>query len=508
MLTAWSLILATIVLAAPREGIVAVSAMVRDEKTGKEVSRIGTGTLLKKGDRYFVLTAAHVAMGAEIKLDSGEKLQAIARQTNAADDLEWIEVSPPKKTKALAEWKETCSCFFAEESISEGMDFIGNDRFVPKVPWANTGWRLDFFDTRREFLYPGKDNQRSKELGTAREVLPVRIAGGLSGAPLFQREENGFRLNGVAQSFDRRFAVSYFAGESSIQRLFEKKQTGKARWRLRDGVSFLDFGNGLEELVPMDTPAGKSDTDDGGKSDTDDGGKSDTDDGSKSGSVGKKANPGILFQGRTILAARISEGEEDISDFVYVDRVAVDLLDRNAARDALPVGAELQGLLTRRLGGAKKGEKFYSDGTGIDKQFPARLEVLEEGISLELPISGAGEPGAIDVIILKLDKFGKPIGAKQFEPVIQVKSKRGKIYFVDLRSFYFRHLSWENIRKSQSDFPIVRVRSADAKSEVHYGFYKSSLNTPYPELSSCSESQLSIIEAHDKAWIEELMRRL
>ncbi len=503
-------------------GLVRVDANVHDEALGHTVKRTGTGTLLERNGRYFVLTAAHVSVASEAELTvDGEKLSVIKRRANAANDIEWIEVAKPTQAKPLASWDNSCHCFAVSDADAEQMGPVGSDARMPRMPWIdNSGRRTRFRAGVRADIDGTPDFRTRSERFTGRQILSSRMRPGESGAPLFRKENGKWVLSGVAQSFDRNFLVSYFSAPYHFQQEileFDEPQTSDAiRWRLRNGVTYLDFGNGIREIVPADPRASKVGvTDDGSKVGvTDDGSKVGvTDDGSKvgvtddgsSGNRGLRVLPGIELDGNPYIGVRLQDGS-----FAYADRSAIELLrvlvlaGESGRSGHLATGSKLQALLLERLKkitGREIGPGSVIESPGRGVLGAARVEILEKGIVLYLPI-GMQEEGKPRLLRVELDEFGRYQG-NAFQPLIRVKNPEGgKDYIVDLRGFYFVHLAWTN--ETQQGIPVARVRKEGAAAERYYGFTRLQGEDKQDIREHCLP-QIETLDADSRKFVEDFL---
>lgn len=443
-------------------GLVFVRAKVQDEGTLQETTREGTGTIVKKAGRFYVLTAAHVSLGRKPTLtSSGETLEIIGRAIDPGADVDWFEIREPKTAKPLISWNDRYRSFLLDKKIypEDTTDMLSTD-CTWLDPHAKPNGLCDASlysppSILKEaashpvpLVYLTTSNQVGRavlspylEAVTGRIILPTFMRKGDSGSPLFWKIKGHhgisvWKLVGVAQSFDIYFPFSYYgvnflpAFRKVNDREYEMSFPMKVSWRLRYGLTFLDFGDGIKEVAMARSHAGTGGlTDDGGTGGlTDDGGR----DGGSAGDAfdSKKIQPGIEVDGKSCVAFRSSK-----EDVFFADRSVVQSLVNGSIprSNCVLSGSELQQLLYDRLT-SFSGKKVAANMEMVQEN-GAKIELLDEGIDVRLPLSNF-EGKREGWIWFTLDRNGGYQG-QPFRPVISVPGLKSERYVVDLRGLYF-----------------------------------------------------------------------
>ncbi len=332
------------------EWLVQVGSTYNDEVTGKAQRFHGTGTIVKIGDDYFVLTASHVSQGDNVILQSGGRRLQFLKHERLSDnlaDIELIRISEedvkPFGVLAYDRLDERQSSIVGP-LVDSGLEIQGlsvtpsGDHKIPQASW---NLNADEWKNKAPAAKPGLgatdltgDRYLRSTLAADEYIADVQIRPGMSGAPLIGRDSfNGYSergkdsgglpgsdryvLRGIAKSYSRAFEESHFVTAEQISRLLESFNAGKrgtldpTRWRLRNGLTYRDLGSGTQEINPLNAPAGGGGSaDGGGGGSADGGGNGSADSGDSHASAADVykqfgIEPGVIWHGTPAFALKV-----------------------------------------------------------------------------------------------------------------------------------------------------------------------------------------------------------
>lgn len=481
-------------------GVHAVQGTYLDEFTGTDRKFSGKISLITDGSRAFVLTNAHLLQGErgfELKLPEGAA-KIRRRWIDAAADVAWLEIEPPGGLDYFAAYAPQCQCFAVNaRAVGESADSwveVGFETAFPGALASGFEWGRSI---GLSLLTPWRGSTPAElpESAAGNRILSrIRTAPGVSGSPLVKWDASGaVRIHAMAVSLDRDFETTYFVPESAlvrgwneIRRMNESEHTvGKARFRLRSGLLYLDYGDGFTEINPTQAFAGGGETTDGGGGETTDGGEGMEDflfrfSSQRLARLG--IHPGITWKGVPALALRIP-GLSEVP--VFGNRAALDYVFAPERSEVLSAVAPIQAqdadlgryLRTKLKIGHGLGanmrhfamEVGYTSDRGVSVD-AAWIELLEDGrVRVELPFL---KPKAqrisfeLDSRGRLLGRDGKPVSAA-FEPRIW------KDAWIDLTDFYFVNLSdvpRHGLPYLNETAPILKVIRDGDPNEYYFEF--------------------------------------
>ncbi|MCM2323570.1 MAG: hypothetical protein NDJ90_09955 [Oligoflexia bacterium] len=260
-------------------GIVPVYSTYKDEKSDRLITIKGAGTLIQDGDRFFILTAAHVSQGTfglRVEID-GKPAEILGRRADNRHDLELIETGRPKpETGVFAAYDPSCDCY-----LTKGLAWVY--RIGPQI--MKMGYQdpdgvayCGYTCTQYELIIPpwspsrpesssangsvyGKNfGQKTEPIFTVDSGLAMysqsTLIRGMSGAPIVSYREKPTlsvpQLAGVALSFHRFHKGTSFASAQAIATL-RRDYLGQApsesvQWHLESGAFFRTYPDGTREI--------------------------------------------------------------------------------------------------------------------------------------------------------------------------------------------------------------------------------------------------------------------
>jgi len=479
----------------------------------------GTGVILGVGEqsnsckdcRYFILTASHVSQGDNFDATVGtEKLIPVSPNSRLADtrkDIELIEIYKPHTVQPLA-WLKTLDNgifrFTTEFRLinSELLQHVDSQLYItpfwvesPISTFNSTNFNIGAF-----LILPIKnfcDHQMAGPNVNSEPLPPVPlkesiygdvqyaaqgtiIAPGMSGAPLFKKENsiknnNSFILDGIALKFERFGIGSFFSNAESIMNLFnsylnkeniEHRSVEPIYWKSRLGLLYREFCSNWNncnhknlEIAPDTIPAGGGTEGDGSGPIT-------------NNKCGRgdfindfKLTSGIQYEGKNSIGFQITQKSNGDSFYIDANLAALDFIFQNKNKfEFQPViqGRALIPILLNRYKINIEKSKLpliinYSDYPDFS------LNISDEKISIKT-LSPRYNLENVELIEFSLDKFGRLLdengNAKSvdFKSIIEVSgSTTGTIYYVDLRGLFFVNLYF--IDKNDED-PISLIKDA------------------------------------------------
>lgn len=294
-----------------------VQSSYYDEATKKWETIQGLGSFVKVNlagaERTALLSVSHLTQGQQLRIyDSENHLVAIQpgmRLANINKDVELIVLKDDVDTPL----RDSEYGLFMTEPLDmkpwkEGMDIPDYDRiyvskkqhvpiFKSLLPKNSAGLTFNSSNQSREnafrkMLSEGKirNATRSRE-GIAEMIASVwdedgtlqrqlvgggyiagaRLLPGLSGAPVIRdipyasfitQNEYVYFIEGLVQGHHRIENKSYFVGLGALLNILKDFKSGKrgytnnTRWRMKNRMTFRDFGNGVIETNMIKTPSG------------------------------------------------------------------------------------------------------------------------------------------------------------------------------------------------------------------------------------------------------------
>jgi len=494
-----------------------IESNYRDEATRLETRFTGTGSVVKIGDEFFILTAGHVSQGTGLSVTIQGKTIPLVPGERLGDnrsDLELLKID----TKALAAtsfgellpvaiWTKEIQAFvmpIAANHTSEGKRLkkkydAANPKTLrvsefaqvpipgcvdPKVAKKLEGWKykkpLAGWATGGSFL--ATTGSLVKSAGGDDLIGDVKIAPCMSGAPLLARDMVGVIsgepyvgfdekirvggggtlqvLTGVAKSLLRDFDHSHFSSAIQIADLVKRYQKGergrvdKTQWRMRYALTYRDFGDGTQEILPSAQPAGNgrsqssgngSGTDGGNGSGTDGSGKSATGllgPGSGSGVVSSfeawdryQITPGMLYEHTPALAF-------DMGTVVLATPANLDWLKSQGKQPqkerVIPPNTDLMPLIRRKAKSGIEPYPFTGMPDGCVMDIFRDPKTLEPYVRLEIySIEEGFFRNKSYMTVLELDRFGRKRGSDEpFRPIVKVKSPSKMEYVIEITGLF------------------------------------------------------------------------
>jgi hypothetical protein len=507
----------------------------------KVITETGTGILVdipslatRKNStaRYqFILTDAHLVQGADpwVEID-GKPVRAHASLSDAENDVAILEIPATGKSGAYV---------YRPEAVEDAP----GDRFLPTEALSSlfkcekgkidcSSAKPDEFDIIRAGPYsgagsivsPGWSSPGSKEnpLGNFRTL--GGISGLPSGATFFGNAVNtavtaspgnsgalfvdssGNHFGGLPVESDFFFRRTRIADPSSFENLISDFSSGRrgalggTRWKMRNELSYLDFGDGMidADFVRIRTGNGTSSPPGNGTSSPpgENGqcpspvdplplGAHVADIASRlmlARDEGPGIDPDLVFHsfglhssamslaGMPVYGFKVVENSTGISLMLYPNVEArqwqrnktnqdaymitpvteqpdfVDLLQQKVRAKQSIDGSRVEGFGRVLKSQYKDADRLVGDLFGPEANGAGQI-LIDHGqihVSWEIrdTLLGAKTGShAVDQLDFTLDRFGRLAGRKVFEPIIRVKGKNGSEYYVDLRPLFFTDLS-------------------------------------------------------------------
>lgn len=459
---------------------------------------VGTGALIEvptpTENRYFILTAAHVSQGENLKVFANDnELQLKDRSSRISDsrlDIELIEIERPRDLLPLAKLEKSMSgdaFFHVALRSSPGSLRLVHPLTGEQLKPFYVGLSYDAktkgpFATRSFVLVPpGSYSERAENLGhwidsqndpldylqeslygdTLFTPATGLIAEGMSGAPLVQSRRIDGKIyqiiDGVAIQYHRFGSKSYFAKSQSVLGLLNSYLAGNRgamnqyRWKHSNGSLYRVFcvrlngrcRSASEEMTSPRGPVGGV-RGDGGFSVGGD---------KVSVSLSALGAP-IQIEGQAVFgfrAQRKSAGSKPF--YIEANLGGVDFVERNQdLYDFEVIGANFlaRDLLLQRY--QNKSQEAFSLPFELSyKEYPlikAKIDTFR--MDFVLPLGRAQTKSAEmrprDVVSFSLDERGRLMSGQktldQYRPIIRVRgSLTGVDYFVDIRQLFFLDLS-------------------------------------------------------------------
>lgn len=437
----------------------------------------GTGSIVKKGDKYYVVADSHVSATEHVEILQGKTpLEIQGSLANNFRDAKIFEVKKPSSTfqekDSLATYDSHLGKFLI---VQDGL--FQTDQLVPAgetahvavrsvLKNASTGWHpptyLEGGNRNNTSSWNVQSTLEGNELSARMKLAP-----GMSGAPLvgklpnqpsfvFEREgkfqQSNATLLGVATRYLCDFDRSYFTPIDVHLSLLEQYETGKRGavdqtvWQKKDNFSYRDLGNGSVETNTSAAIAGGGSSVDGGGGSSVDGGK-----GAKTTACQNSlAHQGLVWRGKPVLAFKLKPKDpaQDTPIVLYANLAAVDFLRKNEERyqvETVELGTPVLPLLKEKI--PIHSDHFFLESRMLgrsvvcDQKFsrPAQDLIEYRGDHLRLSLSVCGG----EQLVFSIDKYGALVGSgsKVFQPVIRVPSKSGQLHTIDLRNLFFTDLA-------------------------------------------------------------------
>lgn len=444
--------------------------------SGAEVE--GTGSIVKKNNRFYVVTASHVSQGDKLEiLQRGKPLEVVGRLSDNFNDAEMFEVRKFSGNFAndeiLASYDDKTRQFWVLHSLQMEKNQLlaaGEEVVLPlRIGIKNNPKEWQFYNAPHSGL--GKwnasaDGKAQPTLGGGELTSRMKISPGMSGSPLIGTlSDNGitnqyyafenqgklmfaeFALMGIATRYLCDFDRSYFTRMERVVDLMEKYEQGvrgsvdATHWKQKNGIPYRDLGDGTLETNFLSSVAG------GGGS---------TDGGNTSKAMNPCDNPatyqGIIWKDKPTVAFRMipkDKRENSQPVVVYANLTSVDFIKRNEKfYEVQPIheGGPLLSLLKEKA--QMSSDHFFLDNANLPRGVYCKgrfihpsQDLLEyRGDHLRASITACGG----EQIYFELDKNGALVGSGNvtFQPVIRVKAKKsGQVYTIDLRNLFFTDLS-------------------------------------------------------------------
>lgn len=440
-------------LTTPKEGseiLVTITSQYKDKSPPfKDVTVKGSGFLVRKADKQFVITAAHVSTGANVEiLYQGSKVKILGDFYKGSKDLHVIEVErfPEMKSMVLLndryiEWKK-------EESVR--LRWVDSFNFVLLNDWViDPNLEIDNFYSisRPDAIHCAFD---CVYLNSATLMQP-----GSSGSPLLSLvpEANPERLNydrreavpnapkryflrGMTLKRDRFFVRSSFMPAWSIALAIEgylkreaKDDTNYFTWNVSGDLMYrTGRQDTLFESSSVSSSVGNSVSMDGGNSVSMDGGDF---------TIRNEDEPSVIL--KDISAFPKLEGKESMN-WLFISRDPQSRLISGWLYFDMAYYAHFSNFLL------SIGAPTEDDKTNYLRFLLMRLNDLTkplEGItasqnSLRVTLKTL-ENTTLDFVLNKKGAYCKDTNecASGFQPIIEVPDSTGQAYIVDLRGFAF-----------------------------------------------------------------------
>lgn len=515
-----------------KAGMVPVVSEYSDIETGRKVQITGTGNLVvdraASGDRWFILTDAHVSQGENLRIQLGGKAVSIlGRLADNRNDLEFIEIAPPDEKPLLIYIPQRKVYVLSQDRLEDwtvrkgfsGREidpertvamsaFAPSEGFLLVPPWMKVARRDLEVTLGNGLLREGDSIPHVEETLYGQELYAEGlIIPGTSGAPLMNQSllpdgSSSVRLKGIAKRYLNHFKGSYFATADTVIALRdrylsgERGHTDETRWHYGHQTTFRDFGHGTREIITQ-LNSGNA----GNATSRESGGGTSSDGGSTARTTASADIPaGMLWHGKPVLGIRLTDARGSRNFQATVATLdAVERYQKIGGRaEPIPTGSNLMELARQRF---RRPSLPFSAVRSI-AGFPGQIRF--EGIFLSFDSRGmrailrmpSRDPQAGysegELLTFTLDPQGRhrEAGAAHYQPVISVTASNGESYRIDISGLFFEDPS-QSRRASFS--PSLRVRNEASQRELEiarfddYG-HAQNLRSAFHQLAPCFEA--------------------
>ena|GEM_PF-5901094 len=285
----------------PAAFVAKVSSDYFDENLKKQVTVSGMGTLVKRDNELFLISASHVTQGQNIRVTDSDKkvytLKPNQRLANVEQDIEILSLDgdPSGALNYDKQLKKIRSNVFSLKPTLEKYGtlvpyasyVVSMNQHVAVLPTgaSNIKFALGGFsqhymiemahlegktlEDRAAYVWDRMGNIAKPLVGDG-WISVSRMPPGLSGAPLIRDNptlaslKTGkyvWELDGLVLAQHRTQLKTFYADMKQINALIKKYDEGtrghvnKARWRMAGGLTFRDYGNGLLETILVTKPS-------------------------------------------------------------------------------------------------------------------------------------------------------------------------------------------------------------------------------------------------------------
>lgn len=475
-------------------GLVKVSSVNSDIMSGKKVPARGTGFIVMIKKQKFVLTAAHLTQGENLEIVIGKSKVSYRAPVDASRlahsyvDLDLLELKPSlltgpdgvalsagaldeiSRAEPIALYDPAKQLFVLSshgksakanaETKYATLFNVSSDAHLLLGDWIlnpGPGWqqRLDPFHSIDPAGVPKSEQERNLQYTFSGHEFfsSVKISPGMSGSPLIAsvllRSASGTHelvpvVLGVAKRYLLDFEKSYFSGEGlrSLVNLYRKGKRGRlgdARWRLRNCLTYLDYGGGTFEINPASNQAGNGQGMDGGEDQCE----------TKEQEVHPitqdvwdrfAISPGVTWRGQPTLAFKATPSGEKSSFYVFANYHAIDLMTDESLKSAfklepVPWSLSFGSMLKDKL------QTTPLKGTSARRDH-CLITLHDKGIGIEIPVMSQE---VSETLSIELDEQGSWISQnprRGFRPVLHVPGpKSGNLYHVNIHGLFSVDLS-------------------------------------------------------------------
>lgn len=459
--------------------LIRLTSTFTDDDGEQRLKVAGSGTVVSIENQCFILTASHVSEGEGleafskndiVKLDIRNKVVDVDRDIALIPILDcrikpiahWVSqpfelglFKIPKEE--VKKWGEKCR-FFCDDPINL-VQVAGTGELVPKGTWVKmetNDWiasehRHNFDLLENQVRYRGRPflSRDGYEVATHGMVVP-----GMSGAPLFMNAakygatisgnliadfrvgvdsphdvEDGY-IGGVANRylryFNRSFYSSPYAIHDVVQRWLKKDfaQNKKSTWRLRNCLQYRVDSTGVSEISRISKPSGNGISGGPGSLCSEENAVG-TDSMKESWRKWEISHGLGDSNGQSIIAFRLSKNTDPNSHF---------FVDANWAQK-LNILEFKKYSVVKVYAGQSLWEAFSWRPFSRESQ-ECKIQTLDKKIQVSLNLKNLKSQDS-EHIEFEISEFGGDGEQAEFLPIIEVKSKSGLLYKVDIRGLFF-----------------------------------------------------------------------